>query len=66
MILITTANTTMIVLLLILTEPTSGYVQAGVRLCVFAAQLSTDFLKGCFPLSESRLQAVDPLHMLLC
>lgn len=56
-------------LLLIQTEPTSGNVQAGVELrlmCVFAAELSAEFLKGSFSLSESRLQAADPLHVLLC
>ena len=51
------------------TAPTSGYIQACVELrlmCVFAAELSAECLKGGFSLSESRLQTVDPLHMLLC
>lgn len=50
------------------TEPTFGYIQAGMQvgvMPVFAAQVSAEFLKGGFPLSENRLQTADPLHVLL-
>lgn len=48
--------------------PTSGHVQAGVemrRLLVFAAELSAELLKRGLSLPENRLQAADPLHVLL-
>lgn len=55
--------------LCVFAEPTSGHIQAGVEvrlMHVFAAELSAEFLKGAFSLSERRLQAADALHVLLC
>lgn len=54
--------------LLIQSEPTSGYIQAGMDLglmCVFAAESSAQFLEGSVSLPQSRLQTADPLHVLL-